>query len=199
MPAPELGLPLLLLGLRLLALEFDRAARLYVRLEKFVRRVLGRLNRLFRSQRRVAVAVVIGPLWPRRRGAGILRVVSQEPGANNPMDTDENKERTTPGKREEVRLTGRGGEPTKGRASRPDLGSTRGTSGAVAAATGATRPLLRLTPAGDAARMWLATAIAVLVVTFVFLVVGRPLRSVHWLLGTNVLYGLILVLTWGAM
>jgi uncharacterized membrane protein len=47
--------------------------------------------------------------------------------------------------------------------------------------------------------MWLATAIAVLVVTFVFLVVGRPLRSVHWLLGTNVLYGLILVLTWGAM
>ena len=115
------------------------------------------------------------------------------------MDSDENKERTTPGEREEVRPTGSGGERTKGRAGRPDLGSTRGTSGAVAAARGAARSLLRLTPAGDAARMWLATAIAVLVVTFVFLVVGRPLRSVHWLLGTNVLYGLILVLTWGAM
>src|SRR5918997_2227709 len=135
--------------------------------------------------------------------AGIVRVVSQKSGAHNPMDTDENKERTTPGEREEVRSTGSGGERTKGRASRPDRGSTRGTSGALAAATGAARgaarSLLRLTPAGDAARMWLPTAIAVLVVTFVFFVVGGSLRSVHWLLGINVLYGLILVLTWGAM
>jgi uncharacterized membrane protein len=115
------------------------------------------------------------------------------------MDSDENKERTTPGEREEVRPTGSGGERTKGRASRPDRGSTRVRSGAVAAATGAARPLLRLTPAGDAARMWLPTAIAVLIVTFVFFVVGGSFRSVHWLLGINVLYGLILVLTWGAM
>ena len=119
------------------------------------------------------------------------------------MDTDENKERTTPGEREEVRPTGSGEEPTKGRASRPDRHSTRGTSGALAAATGAARgaakSLLRLTPAGDAARMWLPTAIAVLVVTIVFFVVGGPFRSVHSLLGINVSYGLILVLTWGAM
>ncbi len=47
--------------------------------------------------------------------------------------------------------------------------------------------------------MWLPTAIAVLMATFVFFVVGGPFRSVHWLLGINVLYGLILVLTWGAM
>ena len=119
------------------------------------------------------------------------------------MYSDENKERTIPGEREEIRPTGSDEERTKGRAGRPDRGSTRGTSGAVAAATGvargAARSLLRLTPAGDAARMWLPTAIAVLVVTIVFFVVGGPFRSVHWLLGTNVLYGLILVLTWGAM
>ncbi|HEV2742292.1 MAG TPA: hypothetical protein VGV91_03965, partial [Rubrobacter sp.] len=72
----------------------------------------------------------------RNRGcgdAGVVRVFSQKSGANSPMDTDENKERTTPGEREEVRSTGSGGERTKGRASRPDRGSTRGTSGAVAA------------------------------------------------------------------
>jgi hypothetical protein len=72
-------------------------------------------------------------------------------------------------------------------------------SGAVAATTGAARSLLRLTPAGDAARMWLPTAIAALIVTFVFFVVGGTFRSVHWLVGIDVLYGLILVLTWGAM
>ena len=115
------------------------------------------------------------------------------------MDSDENKERTTPGEREEVRPTGSGGERTEGRASRPDRGSTRGTSGAVAAATGAARSLLRLTPAGDAARMWLPTAVASLVLAFVFFAAGGPFRSVHWLLGINVSYGLILVLTWGAM
>lgn len=52
--APELGLPLLLFGLRLLALEFDRAARLYARVEKFARRVLGWLKS------KVGIAVVVG-------------------------------------------------------------------------------------------------------------------------------------------
>lgn len=61
--APELGLPLLLFGLRLLSLEFDWAARLYVRVEKLARKVLGTLKRLlrsmFKSKRRVAVVVVM--------------------------------------------------------------------------------------------------------------------------------------------
>jgi hypothetical protein len=100
------------------------------------------------------------------------------------MDADENKERTTPGEREEVRSPGSGGERTEGRASRPDRGSTRGTSGAVAAATGAVigaaRSLLRLTPAGDSARMWLPTAIAVLVLAFAFFAAGESFRYVHW-------------------
>jgi uncharacterized membrane protein len=47
--------------------------------------------------------------------------------------------------------------------------------------------------------MWLPTAIAVLVLAFVFFAAGESFRYVHWLLGINVLYGLILVLTWGAM
>jgi len=64
LPAPELGLPLLLFGLRLLALEFNWAARLYVRVEKLARRLLDGLKRLLGSKRRVAVAVVIGLLWP---------------------------------------------------------------------------------------------------------------------------------------
>lgn len=63
LPAPELGLPLLLFGLRLLALEFDWAARLYVRVEKLARRLLGFLKRLlksmFKTRRRIAVTVVI--------------------------------------------------------------------------------------------------------------------------------------------
>ena len=58
--APELGLPLLLFGLRLLALEFDWAARLYVRIEKLARRVLGGLKKLFKKKRNIAIAVVIG-------------------------------------------------------------------------------------------------------------------------------------------
>ncbi len=63
LPAPELGLPLLLFGLRLLALEFDWAARLYVRVEKLARRLFGLLKRLyksmFKSKRRIAVTVVV--------------------------------------------------------------------------------------------------------------------------------------------
>jgi hypothetical protein len=39
--APEFGLPLLLLGLRLLALEFDWAARAYARVARLARRVGG--------------------------------------------------------------------------------------------------------------------------------------------------------------
>lgn len=61
--APELGLPLLLFGLRLLALEFDWAVRLYVRVEKLARKVLGFFKRLlrsmFKSKRRIAVTVLI--------------------------------------------------------------------------------------------------------------------------------------------
>ena len=51
--SPELGLPLLLFGLRLLALEFDWAARLYVRVEKLARRLLGWLKS------KVGIAVVL--------------------------------------------------------------------------------------------------------------------------------------------
>ena len=61
--APELGLPLLLFGLRLLALEFDWAVRLYARVEKSARRLFGLLKRLyksmFKSKRRIAVTVLI--------------------------------------------------------------------------------------------------------------------------------------------
>ena len=42
--APEFGLPLLLFGLRLLALEFDWAARAYARVARLARRVGGRLS-----------------------------------------------------------------------------------------------------------------------------------------------------------
>ena len=51
--SPELGLPLLLFGLRLLALEFDWATRLYVRVEKLARRLLGWLKS------KVGIAVVL--------------------------------------------------------------------------------------------------------------------------------------------
>ena len=65
--SPELGLPLLLFGLRLLALEFDWAARLYVRVEKRARKVLGFFKRLlrsmFKSKRRIAITVVIMAVW----------------------------------------------------------------------------------------------------------------------------------------
>lgn len=73
---PELGLPLLLFGLRLLALEFDWAARLYARVEKLARGAWGLLRRLlksmFRSKRRIAVTVV---LWLAVTAAGTALVL----------------------------------------------------------------------------------------------------------------------------
>ena len=74
---PELGLPLLLFGLRLLALEFDRAARLYARVEKLARGgAWGLLRRLlksmFRSKRSIAVTVV---LWLAVTAAGTALVL----------------------------------------------------------------------------------------------------------------------------
>lgn len=57
--APELGLPLLLFGLRLLALEFDWAARLYTKVAKLARRVAGTLRKLWpKSKVGVALGVV---------------------------------------------------------------------------------------------------------------------------------------------
>ena len=58
--APEFGLPLLLLGLRLLALEFDWAARAYARAARLARGVGGRLRKLLpRSKRGVVLTVVV--------------------------------------------------------------------------------------------------------------------------------------------
>lgn len=58
--APEFGLPLLLLGLRLLALEFDWAARGYARVACVARRVGGRLRRLLpRSKRGVVLTMAV--------------------------------------------------------------------------------------------------------------------------------------------
>ena len=58
--APEFGVPLLLLGLRLLALEFDWAARAYARVARVARGVGGRLRRLLpRSKRGVVLTVVV--------------------------------------------------------------------------------------------------------------------------------------------
>lgn len=58
--APEFGLPLLLVGLRLLALEFDWAARAYARVARLGRRIGGRLRKLLpRSKRGVLVTVVV--------------------------------------------------------------------------------------------------------------------------------------------
>jgi hypothetical protein len=66
--APEFGLPLLLLGLRLLALEFDWAA--YARAARLAQRVRGRLRNLLPRSRRgllltvvVAMAVVVLHAW----------------------------------------------------------------------------------------------------------------------------------------
>lgn len=57
---PELGLPLLLFGLRLLALEFDWAARLYAKVARLAKRVAGRFRKLLpKSRFGVAVAVVV--------------------------------------------------------------------------------------------------------------------------------------------
>ncbi|MGI8539827.1 MAG: hypothetical protein ACR2N0_08625 [Rubrobacteraceae bacterium] len=55
---PEFGLPLLLFGLRLLALEFDWAARLYTRVAKVAKKVAGSLRRLW-PKSKVGVALVI--------------------------------------------------------------------------------------------------------------------------------------------
>jgi len=58
--APEFGLPLLLLGLRLLALKFDCAARAYARVARLARGAGGRLRKLLpRSKRGVVLAVVV--------------------------------------------------------------------------------------------------------------------------------------------
>lgn len=58
--APEFGVPLLLLGLRLLALEFDWAARAYARVARVARGVGGSLRRLLpRSKRGVVLTVVV--------------------------------------------------------------------------------------------------------------------------------------------
>ena len=70
MVAPEFGLPLLLLGLRLLALEFDWAARANARAARLPQRVRGRLRNLLPRSRRgllltvvVAMAVVVLHAW----------------------------------------------------------------------------------------------------------------------------------------
>lgn len=56
---PEFGLPLLLFGLRLLALEFDWAARLYTKVAKLARRVAGTLRKLWpKSKVGVALSAV---------------------------------------------------------------------------------------------------------------------------------------------
>ena len=58
--APELGVPLVLLGLRLLALEFNWAARAYARVASLARGVGGRLRRLLpRSTPGVVLAAVL--------------------------------------------------------------------------------------------------------------------------------------------
>jgi hypothetical protein len=57
--APELGLPLLLLGLRLLALEFDWAARAYARVARLARGVGGRLRKLLPDSKRGVVLTVV--------------------------------------------------------------------------------------------------------------------------------------------
>ena len=69
----------------------------------------------------------------------------------------------------------------------------------VTAVRRAAKSLLRLTPAGDAARVWLPIAVALLVMTFVFVADGGALRPVYSLLAVDVFYGLFLLLTWGAM
>lgn len=85
----------------------------------------------------------------------------------------------------------------KGRAVRPDDGQQRAriTSGA----TGPAGSLLRLTPAGDAARMWLSTSIALLALTIGAFVAGAPFRADDVLLAVNVFFGLFLMLTWVTM
>lgn len=59
LPAPEVGLPLLLVGLRLLAYEFDWAARLYARVARFAGRVRGWWRGLSPWTRRVLGAALV--------------------------------------------------------------------------------------------------------------------------------------------
>ncbi|MGH3089339.1 MAG: hypothetical protein ACRDSJ_18760 [Rubrobacteraceae bacterium] len=56
--APEFGLPLLLFGLRLLALEFDWAARLYTKVAKLAKKVAGKLRK-FWPKSKVGVAMTV--------------------------------------------------------------------------------------------------------------------------------------------
>ncbi|AHY47536.1 Putative transmembrane protein (PGPGW) [Rubrobacter radiotolerans] len=57
---PELGLPLLLFGLRTLALEFDWAARLYAPVARLARKVARTLGRLWPRSKVGLAAVVLG-------------------------------------------------------------------------------------------------------------------------------------------
>ena len=121
------------------------------------------------------------------------------------MNAEEDKKRTSSEEDAAARRRSSGGERTKGRANRPDRGSMRGkhaVSDAVAPATRAVRGaagfLLRLTPAGDAARVWLPT-ITSAVLWLVFTAVEGSIRSVRWLLAVDAFYGLFLILTWSAM
>jgi hypothetical protein len=52
--APEFGLPLLLVGLRLLALEFDWAARAYARVARLARRAGGGFGSCFPTRSAVS-------------------------------------------------------------------------------------------------------------------------------------------------
>ncbi len=70
---------------------------------------------------------------------------------------------------------------------------------ATGAARGAATSLFRLTPAGDATRLYLPMAMALVVLAFAFFATGGPLRFVHTLLAVNLYYGLFLALTWAAM
>lgn len=58
---PEVGLPLLLFGLRLLALEFDWAARVYARVAGLARRLAGTFGR-FWSRSKVWVVLAVAAL-----------------------------------------------------------------------------------------------------------------------------------------
>lgn len=57
--APEFGLPLLLVGLRLLALEFDWAARLYTKVAKLAKRVAGKLRKFWPKSKVGAALTVV--------------------------------------------------------------------------------------------------------------------------------------------
>lgn len=55
---PEFGLPLLLFGLRLLALEFDWAAHLYTKVAKLAKKIAGSLRKLW-PKSKVGVALTV--------------------------------------------------------------------------------------------------------------------------------------------